>query len=819
MSSCLLSKGAALAFLFGANAASATLLVHDPVRVGGAGYSAASLRSQIARDGATGYSTGGFVDGSDVFQATAAGLGYPANIAFSADGGSFTVFNNDTESNKRRNVTRLIEPIAASAGKTIYMSLLARAEDGFFDHEKTQSNFGVGMGLFNSASLGSSQDEGTPSPHNSGVCIGFGAAADGQLDLVAYVMGTRVAIMENVARDQTYFVVARIDLTGAGGDTVRFAVDPVAPDAYIGDATTTKTILAAGDSFKRAGLSGTYSVANKHAWFDELRVGTTWWDVALFSIMDAPVITALPPVKTTATSAVLEALLVYHDFADVTLYWDTDPAPATWANSTNLGAKAASTFPVEIDGLAIDTEYFYCFAAADSATNISETLSFRTRGAAEFGAPAAVALADSVKFSIPLEIGAGLNGVRCWISADAGDLSEPITAIAPARTWTQSFPAIPSCVTNAAAGATFHARFEAYGVMPNSGAAYTVWSGIVSATAGIREVAWNPAANNKTWDTVSSNWRDSGGGAAIFQNGNFARFDIAATANALTLAEDIETSGIELAIRNTVVDNTTTYGTWSLAGAGKTLALHGDMVVNDFTSSAANFIDAPKITGAGGITLNSGRFRLGNSANDFAGGAAVLSGTLDATAAGADATPLGSGSIVRLGSAEIAAAPAALGINASGGATVSLDTLALAGRQNSTALALAGAGTLDVAIASLARETPAATLQIDAAPGSSLAIASLGAGLLPPWLVAATGGYMQNNGGLVTAISDYAGFDVLAAASLAASTNVAAARVASGTLALNNHTLGLGGAILGNGAAISGGTLDIGGGEAVGNAM
>ncbi|MCL1910154.1 MAG: hypothetical protein FWG05_04370, partial [Kiritimatiellaeota bacterium] len=496
-----------------------------------------------------------------------------------------------------------------------------------------------------------------------------------------------------------------------------------------------------------------------------------------------------------------------------------------WTNAPGKGSAAAlpalvpDTFAASASALIPDEDYFFAFKFVfDNGTVLWTAVdSFRTPGKAEFGTPYATALADSIRFGVPLDPGAGLVYVNCWIAENESDLDLPLALVTPAFTWTQ--PGVPAVLTHTvpglAVGDERFARFEAYCVMPGSGAQSTIWSGVVSASAGLRELVWNGGANG-IWNTVGANWLESGA-PAVFINGNGAVFNTGAHTR-IDLTENIEVSGIDLTIRNTQTTWQNPFNdTWAMTGAGKTLTLNGVFSITDAVSAPANAIDQTKITGSGEVVLNSGRFRFGNSANDFTGGATVIGGTLDGTLATANASPLGTGAFT-LGSAEIAAV-ATVNLNATEHSTVSGNAVKITGGMNTGKLILnPGDFSIAAGFADLTQAPDSgATLQIGLPANTALDIAGTAAGMLPPWVVATSGDYLAKTPAGVAPTNDDADLVVFTGAALAANTNALAARVA-GNLNLGAFTNTVNGISINNGVTISNGTLDFGAGDADGNA-
>ncbi len=426
-----------------------------------------------------------------------------------------------------------------------------------------------------------------------------------------------------------------------------------------------------------------------------------------------------------------------------------------------------------------------------------------------FGTPAAIALTRSIIFSVPLDPGAGLLWVKCWVSDDQASLGTG----SPAQEWDAEIPAtLVHTVAGLSESTTRYAQFEACYLPDGDEAEITVWSAIISAITSNRELVWDngaPTAEKNIWNLTSKNWHVDGSAnaTAIFVNGNSARFPGNASRN-LTLAEPVTVDNVSVDISGG--DNNVNY--WALSGA-KPLSLYGVFTIRDSNNNVNNRIDEPVLLGPGNVRLESGRFRLGNSANQFTGGVNILAGQLDATVTGANASPLGSGSVA-LGSAVISAVSSAtLSLNAANAAAIHLPALTLDGAMNAAKLVLTGVGPLDASFGNFDR-APGATLQVNATANSTLSIANIGAdGLLPPWVAATSGHYMQNNDGVLSAITDYAGYGIFTGSSLTASTNVTAARLTA-NLTLGRNTLSLGGAIRGHNITVSGGTLDLTGNNA-----
>ncbi|MCL1909838.1 MAG: hypothetical protein FWG05_02770, partial [Kiritimatiellaeota bacterium] len=456
---------------------------------------------------------------------------------------------------------------------------------------------------------------------------------------------------------------------------------------------------------------------------------------------------------------------------------------------------APNVYSASVPNLILGTNYVFKFKAEyDNGAIViwSDAGAYETQGAAEFGAPSAAAFADAITFLAPLDPGAGLQWAQLWISENEADLANPSAPSATlACTWSSDFPSVLSHrVENLADDFTLYARFVAFNIMPDgTDKPVTVMSGIVSATTGSCEVFWDNDFGNGIWDTASANWHFGGDapGTAQFAHGNTAIFPINAPAT-VSLADNTAVSDARLFIGNGA--------SFALAGAGKTLTVFGTLSVNDSSYSAANAIDAPKISGPGSFGLCNGRFRLGNSANDYTGITLVGGGTLDAPLAGIGATPLGAGDI-SLGSYLPRRSAATLNITAAESpASMTAPALCLQGGMNAGILAVDG----DAAVSFGELDyDDGATLQLALSNGATADVAEIPNGnYLPPFVVTASGDYVRKTASGLVAIDDYSAFpNIFTNTTLAANTAVVAARP-DGSLDLGGNTLTLGGVILGN---------------------
>jgi len=332
----------------------------------------------------------------------------------------------------------------------------------------------------------------------------------------------------------------------------------------------------------------------------------------------------------------------------------------------------------------------------------------------------------------------------------------------------------------------------------------------VCATGGVRELVWNGGYNG-IWDTSGVNWLETGS-AAVFTNGDSAVFDLGGN-NTITMGEDLDVSDVSLTIRYVFSILYAINDSWSLAGSGRTLGVYGTFKINDAANSPNNAIAAPRVTGPGGFTLERGRFRIGNSANDFTGGVKILGGMFDATFSGAGATTVGSGDIT-LGSSGFL--PSAIfNFNAAAAATAVAGGIHLTGGMNTGKINLVpGAYTLGATFAGIAQvPNSGGTLQIGIPNGATADIGGFASGaMLPPYIVTTAGEYLEKGVAAVAPIANYASHNVFTGTSLAANAGHTAARL-TGNLDLGGFTLGLGGASINGGVSVSNGALDLGAGD------
>ncbi|MCL1909601.1 MAG: hypothetical protein FWG05_01560, partial [Kiritimatiellaeota bacterium] len=516
---------------------------------------------------------------------------------------------------------------------------------------------------------------------------------------------------------------------------------------------------------------------------------------------DEPVVLAYAPDPVDGTSATARGELVFtgaDPTAHVWLCWGSDDF--VWDGGEDYIGEFSSGDPLsfELDPLDYNTVYHYRFFASNSVEWLySDPVDFKTLGVPVFGAVSAVAFSDFAIFTAELEsAGVPPTTVTCHV----GDTAETLLPLPSPQ-----FASVPDTLSwrsgTLVPGATYHYAFKAENVINSM--PVTVWSETNTVVIGNRELIWdNAAATKDTWDTALRSWHlaGAGNGSANFEHGDSARF-LNNTTYALSLAENISAENVfvEVSGGNNNVNR------WLLDGSA-TLTLHGALEFLDRNNNINNAVDNPLLAGPGAVRLLGGRFRLGNSANTFAGGLSVLAGQLDATLTGANASTIGTGAVA-LANPEVTTAIATLALNSSGSsATVNAPALRLDGDMNSAKIALGGA--VDAAFGAFSRED-GATLQIDhGSGGGSVAIAGIGGGLLPPWAVATSGNYLANAGGAVSAISDYATYPGVFTNGAALTPFIGAAWLTS-TLDLLGSDIVFGGAILNNNVTVQNGTVTL----------
>jgi fibronectin-binding autotransporter adhesin len=127
-------------------------------------------------------------------------------------------------------------------------------------------------------------------------------------------------------------------------------------------------------------------------------------------------------------------------------------------------------------------------------------------------------------------------------------------------------------------------------------------------TAGPTSIKWagySGGAPNSNWDTSTPNWRLNNGGATVYANGAFVRFDDSASNSLVTLNETVSPAGIT--ISNSALSYTLNGGGALTGSSGVSKSGSGTMILansgfNDFS---------------GDVTIAAGTLQIGN--NDFAG--------------------------------------------------------------------------------------------------------------------------------------------------------------------------------------------------------
>ncbi|MCL1910251.1 MAG: hypothetical protein FWG05_04880, partial [Kiritimatiellaeota bacterium] len=153
-----------------------------------------------------------------------------------------------------------------------------------------------------------------------------------------------------------------------------FAVDPTEYEEY--DLTVEKTILPAGASFIRAGLSGSYRADSKIVWFTELRVGTSWWDVAPFAGINTPSLAFDPATSNfTVSASFITGGTEFDLFAAANAGEFGGDTPDSWDASVLLSDNVTDEviYDAALPGLAPDTMYRYGAVATNGTMAFSQT--------------------------------------------------------------------------------------------------------------------------------------------------------------------------------------------------------------------------------------------------------------------------------------------------------------------------------------------------------------------------------------------------------------------------------------------------------------
>lgn len=584
------------------NTSHAALLVKDPFVTGGAGsYTAgSSLAGQSGTNSTVGLS-GSWGTGTGVFLVEGTGLAYPAGLPLEEAGGSLSVFNASTSSTDGRILSRTITGLPTSG--SIYYSALVRAATGLTAALADGHAVGVGIGtLPNSGTITN------PRPPDDGIYFAF-QNIGGTKCIVGRVKGVPQVLVANPVADQTYICVAKIEIgAGSGGqDIVRLAVDPVVPDDY--DIATTNAVLAAGTTFTKMAIAGTYRVNSKKAFFDEVRVGSTWNDVCPLAVPDLMVLsTSATGVDDFSATANASLVAIGENAATVLLDWGT--SEEALSTTTNLGVfTEAGSIGTILDDLTPATTYFYRHRAEDGQ-NVSTslvTIAFTTTGAASFSGLEASNILSTAFISASLDDpGVGPTAVSLWFGPSEGALSL-VKIWDPTSTSTNYAWSIPDCTL----GATYHYAFKAE--YEHGGDTYAFWSS-TNAIVVSADMVWTGAGADTAWGT-GANW-DLGMAPLAVSTATIAQgASVTATgdgvANVLqvnaTAPVSIDFTGHSLAVPTVHVGTKTTSG----------LTLKGNLAVNTLLRIGDASASGSTVVLEDGAALGVGPLQVGySSANN-----------------------------------------------------------------------------------------------------------------------------------------------------------------------------------------------------------
>ena len=363
-------KFAKLSILFVALQAEATLLYYDGFPTGSEN---AYPVGQLANNSNPAHaSIVGFKDnannkwsaGSTANQIWSDTLSYPSGIALTTQSGEYTCGRG---SGSPRGAYRTFSNPTLK-NSILYYSFLMRHHGSF--PNKYSENF---------VAFGSKGISGTTAPYSKNFGEeGFVISMTNMGDHVEMHFKTEAdarVLLTQVAAGSTYFVVVKYENTKDSPHVISASVltEPIEPTTW--DATITTAVRSSYPTLMQVGGFGANSTVNYWE-FDEIRIGTTFADVAGTAATGTPAVfdgdTTLSAVGYDEGNATAHAtfLAAFTDAgspaAEVRLYWgdsNGSTSAESWHNSVSLGTLDGLSVSRTIDGLDLNKTYYYRFAA------------------------------------------------------------------------------------------------------------------------------------------------------------------------------------------------------------------------------------------------------------------------------------------------------------------------------------------------------------------------------------------------------------------------------------------------------------------------
>ena len=360
-----------LSILFAAMQADATLLYYDGFPTEGEN---AYPKEQLAKtvNNPAHASIVGFKDnannkwsaGSTANQIWSDTLSYPSGIALTTQPGEYTCGRG---SGTPRGAYRTFSDPALS-DSVLYYGFLMRYHGQF--PTKYSENF---------VAFGSKGASGTSNIYSKDFCEdGFVISMTNMGDHVEMHFKTEAdarVLLTQVAAGSTYFVVVKYENTKDSPHVISASVltEPIEPTTW--DATITTAVRSSYPMRMQVGGFGANSTVNYWE-FDEIRIGTTFADVAGTAATGTPAVfdgdTTLSDVGYDEGNATAHATFsasftdAGSPAAEVLLYWgdsNGSTSAESWQNFVSLGTLDGLSAIRTIEGLDLNKTYYYRFAA------------------------------------------------------------------------------------------------------------------------------------------------------------------------------------------------------------------------------------------------------------------------------------------------------------------------------------------------------------------------------------------------------------------------------------------------------------------------
>lgn len=292
--------------------------------------------------------------------------GLPVTLAADSGTGAYVASHeNSTATSDTRYQARKLSSVPGNT--TVYFSALMA-----YENAQTFEKFGVGLW----SGLGLSASSGTTGLDSDGFWFAFRKLTlygITKVRLVAYAgtatQNAPIVLEDNPQPGVTYMVVARVVCSDAGNETVSFALNPVSGQEVFPH-TVSADILPSGQ-FNYLKFGGGYAFNNSAVFFDRIRAGSSFHDVAGEPTEDSVFSGPVAATGSGETVTVSGHFSFYSAASDIRLLLGTKPG--VWS-ITNVvpSVNPDRTFSVVPSGIVPDTTYYY-----DAMTeNASGTVSF-----------------------------------------------------------------------------------------------------------------------------------------------------------------------------------------------------------------------------------------------------------------------------------------------------------------------------------------------------------------------------------------------------------------------------------------------------------